>query len=60
MKVLPSIRTIVLMFVAAGLFGFNSAIAFRSGSTGRAGFYAVMASLWAVLGFRLNQKRRNG
>jgi hypothetical protein len=60
MTVLPSMRTIALMLLAAALFGFNSVLAFRAGSNGRGGFYAGMSLLWLLLGLVLNQKRRRG
>ncbi len=60
MKVVPSTRTIALMFIAAALFAFNAVVAFRMGSTGRAGFYGVMTLLWAALGGALVLKRRTG
>lgn len=57
MKVVPSPLTVILMFVAAGVFAFNSVIAFRIHSYGRAGFYLFMALLWAILGWLLNVRR---
>ena len=57
MRIGPSRYTVYLLYAAALVFAFNCALEIRYRSSGRAGFYAVMAILWALLGWLVSVRR---